>query len=70
MWGKRHIVPMNQLGPPGMPQDFRDLAAFLADDPRRVLASGEIGEIRIRGPNVMVGYWKQPEETEKAITPE
>ena len=28
---------------------------------------GEIGELVVRGPNVMRGYWRRPEETEKAL---
>ena len=28
---------------------------------------GELGEIAIRGPNVMLGYWNRPEETKSAI---
>ncbi len=30
--------------------------------------AGEVGEIWIRSPQVMKGYWKQPEETAKAIS--
>jgi len=28
---------------------------------------GEVGEVLMRGPNVMLGYWKRPEETAKAL---
>jgi long-chain acyl-CoA synthetase len=31
------------------------------------LAPGEIGELYLRGPNVMLGYWKRPQETEAAF---
>jgi long-chain acyl-CoA synthetase len=31
---------------------------------------GEVGEIWIRGAQVMLGYWKMPEETAKSITPD
>jgi long-chain acyl-CoA synthetase len=37
------------------------------DDPRRVLAPGEKGEIRIKGPNVTKGYWNAPAETAAAF---
>src|SRR5712691_1281743 len=33
----------------------------------RVLPPGEVGEIRIRGPQVMKGYWNRPDETEIAL---
>lgn len=34
------------------------------------LPIGEIGEICIRGPQVMAGYWQRPDETAKAIAPD
>ena len=37
------------------------------DDPKKVLAVGEVGEIRIRGPNVTKGYWNRPQETADAF---
>jgi long-chain acyl-CoA synthetase len=33
------------------------------DNPRHVLGVGEIGELRVKGLNVMKGYWNRPEET-------
>jgi long-chain acyl-CoA synthetase len=37
------------------------------DDPHKVLAPGEIGEVRIKGPNVTKGYWNRPEESAQAF---
>lgn len=39
----------------------------IQDDSGRMLGPGEIGELCVRGGNVMRGYWRQPEETAKAI---
>ena len=50
------------IGPPvpGTIISLRDI-----DDPTREVAQGERGELCAKGPQIMKGYWKKPEETEK-----
>jgi long-chain acyl-CoA synthetase len=43
---------------------------IVGDDGESDCAVGEVGEIWIRSPQNMIGYWHQPEETAKAITPD
>ena len=50
----------------GFPLPGIDMA--IKDDDGLTIAQGESGEICIRGPNVMTGYYLQPEETAKAFT--
>jgi long-chain acyl-CoA synthetase len=49
----------------GLPIPSTDL--ILRDDDGKEVALGERGEICIKGPQVMLGYWKRPEETAKII---
>ena len=42
--------------------------AFLVDEHgKRITKPGVVGELVVRGPNVMVGYWNKPQETAKVI---
>ena len=41
---------------------------LLDDDGREVTALGQPGEIAIKGPQVMAGYWQRPDETAKVMT--
>jgi len=40
----------------------------IRDDGGRELPQGEIGELCVRGPQVMKGYWQRPDETAKVLT--
>jgi long-chain acyl-CoA synthetase len=52
----------------GMPVPSTDV--LILDDDGIEVPFGEPGEICIKGPQVMAGYWNRPEETEQFITPE
>lgn len=54
-----------RLGSIGAPVAGVEAAVRSADGPP--LPLGEVGEIWVRGPNVMLGYWNRPEETEAAL---
>jgi long-chain acyl-CoA synthetase len=42
----------------------------LLDDEGREVPAGQAGEIAIKGPQVMAGYWQRPDETAKVMTPD
>ncbi|HSI47726.1 MAG TPA: long-chain-fatty-acid--CoA ligase [Ideonella sp.] len=50
----------------GLPVPNTELA--LLDDDGNTVPSGQAGEIAIRGPQVMAGYWQRPDETAKVMT--
>jgi long-chain acyl-CoA synthetase len=65
------IVTANPLdlkefnGSVGLPFPSTDVAIF--DDAGRELPLGEIGEICVRGPQVMAGYWQRPDDTAQVL---
>ncbi|WP_313032447.1 long-chain-fatty-acid--CoA ligase [Massilia alkalitolerans] len=52
----------------GLPIPSTDIA--ILDDEGKQMGIGQIGEIAIRGPQVMAGYWNRPDETAKVMTPD
>lgn len=52
----------------GLPMPSTDVA--IRDDDGTDLALGEVGEICVRGPQVMAGYWNRPDETKRSIMPD
>jgi long-chain acyl-CoA synthetase len=68
------VATSNRLDKPeftgtiGLPIPSTDIA--IRDDVGNDLPLGEPGEICIRGPQVMAGYWKRPDETAKVMTPD
>lgn len=78
-WGMTEVCGVGTSTPVGAPSRVAacgiplcgvEIAFLDVADPSCFVAYGERGEIAIRGPNVMKGYWKQPEATAAAMTPE
>ncbi len=65
-----HCVPLSgehRVGTIGVPVSSTDAAIFDQETSSNRLGPGETGELAVRGPQVMQGYWKQPEETAKVL---
>ncbi|MDG2449957.1 MAG: AMP-binding protein, partial [Saprospiraceae bacterium] len=57
-----------RIGTIGIPVPSTDMR--IVDDAGKPIATGEIGEIQVKGPQVMKGYYNRPDETAKTITSE
>jgi long-chain acyl-CoA synthetase len=57
----------NRIGTIGIPWPDTDARIVDADDGTRVLPPGEVGELCVRGPQVMRGYWNQAAETANVL---
>lgn len=75
-WGMTETAPAGtsllpgldvEPGEIGVPLPGIELEVVDPADPARVLPPDEVGELRVRGPNVTAGYWGRPEETATAI---
>jgi len=74
-WGLTETSPVATINPAnldfngsiGLPIPSTEIA--IKDDAGQDLALGQIGEICVRGPQVMRGYWKRPDETAKVMLP-
>ena len=54
-------------GAAGIPVPGVEIRMIDVDDKSKVMPTGEIGEITIRGPNIMKGYWNKPEATAESF---
>lgn len=57
----------NKAGSIGLPVPGTIVEIVSLDDRKTLMPVGERGEVCIRGPQVMLGYWQQPEETANVL---
>ena len=63
------INPLNLSefsGSIGLPVPSTEVS--IQDEDGNILAQGEVGELCVRGPQVMKGYWQKPEETARVLS--
>jgi long-chain acyl-CoA synthetase len=62
-----HCSPVDKsalhVGSIGLPLPDTDVCIFDLETGTRMLKAGEMGELAVRGPQIMRGYWRNPEET-------
>jgi len=56
---------VRKLGSVGQP--IPGVEVRILDDDDRAVPAGELGEVGVRGPNVMLGYYRMPEETARTL---
>src|SRR5579863_3389294 len=59
--------PGRERKPGSIGTPIRDVQMRAVDSDGHEVPQGEVGEIIIRGPNVMKGYWQRPEATAEAL---
>lgn len=59
--------PIDKQKPGSIGKPIPNVEVTVQDDDGKILPAGQTGEICIRGGNVMLGYWNQPEETAKTM---
>lgn len=61
------IHGLSKPGSIGIPVEGTIVEIVSIDNPDQIMPPGERGEVCVRGPQVMLGYWNRPDETEKVL---
>jgi long-chain acyl-CoA synthetase len=62
------LTGVNKAGSVGLPVPGTVVEIVALDDPSRPVPRGARGEVCLRGPQVMAGYWRKPEATQAVMT--
>jgi long-chain acyl-CoA synthetase len=61
---------LRKVGSIGVPFPSTEARVMDLRRAQKVVPTGHIGELAVRGPQVMLGYWENSEETRRVLTPD
>jgi amino acid adenylation domain-containing protein len=66
-WNRKESIDVSEMGIVPIGDPYPDMKAIIVDEHLREVAEGTSGELLMTGPQMTLGYWKEPARTSQAF---